>query len=602
LYGRRVLPLLLAAGISLGVAACGSDSGSGNGSATTKSSSADGKFSGAAPGEGKKGGHLTALAAGDVDYVDPGQTYYSFGYMIHYAVNRGLYSYGPGDKDKPRPDIADGEPQISSDQKTITVKLKKGIRFSPPVNREITSKDIKYGFERAFSSHVPSPYATVYFADLVGAPTKPGAIKDIPGIETPDDSTIVFKLKGPSAPLVSQALAMPISTPVPREYASKFDAKTPSTYDNYVVFTGPYMYKNDSSGKLVGRTPGKSIELVRNPNWDAKTDYRPAYLDSITFEEGNDDAVSSARRILKGESLVQGDGTTPAPVIKQAVTHNQDQIAFIPGGGYRFVSMNSTIKPFDNLNVRKAVVAASDRKALQLTRGGTAAGDLATHFLPFDFPGFEEAGGSKGPSLDFMANPSGDMALAKKYMLAAKKEDPSLPIDANGMWTDSTQLLMVASNADPGKKTAEVAQAQFEKLGFKIKFRAVPQDTLYTKFCNVPSQKIAICPNVGWFKDFNDPQAVLDAVFNGKNIIPANNSNWTQLNVPAINEAMGKAALLPAGPERNKAWGAIDDMVTAQAPGIVYLWDKIPQVEAPNVRGVVNQYSTSWDLDFTSLK
>jgi peptide/nickel transport system substrate-binding protein len=602
LYVRRVLPLLLAAGICLGVAACGSDSGSGNGSATTKSSSADGKFSGAAPGEGKKGGHITALAAGDVDYVDPGQTYYSFGYMIHYAVNRGLYSYGPGDKDKPRPDIADGEPQISSDQKTITVKLKKGIRFSPPVNREITSKDIKYGFERAFSSHVPSPYATVYFADLVGAPTKPGAIKDIPGIETPDDSTIVFRLKGPSAALVSQALAMPISTPVPREYASKFDAKTPSTYDNYVVFTGPYMYKNDSSGKLVGRTPGKSIELVRNPNWDAKTDYRPAYLDSITFEEGNDDAVSSARRILGGQSLIQGDGTTPAPVIKQAVTHNQDQIAFIPGGGYRFVSMNSTIKPFDNLNVRKAVVAAADRKALQLTRGGTAAGELATHFLPFDFPGFEEAGGAKGPSLDFMANPSGDMALAKKYMLAAKKEDPSLPIDANGMWTDSTQLLMVASNADPGKKTAEVAQGQFEKLGFKIKFRAVPQDTLYTKFCNVPSQKIAICPNVGWFKDFNDPQAVLDAVFNGKNIIPANNSNWTQLNVPAINDAMAKAALVPAGPARNKAWGAIDDMVTAQAPGIVYLWDKIPQVEAPNVRGVVNQYSTSWDLDFTSLK
>ncbi len=602
MHVRRVLPLLLAAGISLSVAACGSDSGSGSDSGTTKSSAANGKFSGAAPGEGKKGGHLIALAAGDVDYVDPGQTYYAFGYMIHYAVNRGLYSYGPGDKDKPRPDIADGEPQISSDQKTITVKLKKGIKFSPPVNREITSKDIKYGFERAFSSHVPSPYATVYFADLVGAPTKPGEIKDIPGIETPDESTIVFKLKGPSAALVSQALAMPISTPVPEEYASKFDAKTPSTYDNYVVFTGPYMYKNDSSGKLVGRSPGKSIELVRNPNWDAKTDYRPAYLDSITIEEGNDDAVSSSRRILKGQSLVQGDGTTPAPVIKQAVTHNQDQIAFIPGGGYRFVSMNSTIKPFDNLNVRKAVVAASDRKALQLTRGGTAAGDLATHFLPVDFPGFEEAGGAKGPSLDFMANPSGDMALAKKYMLAAKKEDPSLPIDANGMWTDSAQLLMVASNADPGKKTAEVAQAQFEKLGFKIKFRAVPQDTLYTKFCNVPSQKIAICPNVGWFKDFNDPQAVLDAVFNGKNIIPANNSNWTQLNVPAINDAMGKAALLPAGPERNKAWGAIDDMVTAQAPGIVYLWDKIPTVEAPNVRGVINQYSTSWDLNFTSLK
>jgi peptide/nickel transport system substrate-binding protein len=599
---RRLLPAVVAAGIALGVAACGSDSGSGNKSSTT-SKSAGTPFSGAAPGEGKKGGHLTALAAGDVDYVDPGQTYYAFGYMIHYAVNRTLYSYGPGDSEKPRPDIADGEPQISSDQKTITVKLKQGIKFAPPVNREITSKDIKYSFERAFSTHVPSPYATVYFTDIVGAPSKPTKdIPDISGIETPDDSTIVFKLKSPSAALISQALAMPISTPVPEEYAKKFDAKTPSTYDQYVAFTGPYMYKNDSSGKLVGRQPGKSIELVRNPNWDAKTDYRPAYLDSITIEEGNDDAVSSSRRILKGQSLVQGDGTTPAPVIKQALSNSKDQIAFIPGGGYRFISMNSTIKPFDNLNVRKAVVAASDRKALQLTRGGTSAGDLATHYLPFDFPGFEEAGGTKGPALDFMANPSGDMALAKKYMLAAKKEDPSLPIDANGMWTDSTQLLMVASNADPGKKTAEVAQAQFEKLGFKIKFRAVPQDTLYTKFCNVPSQKIAICPNVGWFKDFNDPQAMLDAVFNGKNILPQNNSNWTQLNVPAINDAMAKAALVPAGPERSKAWAKIDDMITAQAPGIVYLWDKIPTVESSNVRGVVNQYSTSWDLDFTSLK
>ncbi|MGZ8633781.1 MAG: ABC transporter substrate-binding protein, partial [Solirubrobacteraceae bacterium] len=263
MHARRLLPLVVAAGISLGVAACGSDSSSSTTGSAPKSSAGQGDFNGAPPGEGKKGGHLTALASGDVDYVDPGQTYYSFGYMIHYVVNRTLYSYGPGDNEKPRPDIADGEPQISSDQKTITVKLKKGIKFSPPVNREVTSKDIKYAFERAFSSHVPSPYASVYFADIVGAPSKPGAIKDIPGIETPDDSTIVFKLKGPSAALVSQALAMPISTPVPEEHAKKFDAKTPSTYDQYVVFTGPYMYKNDASGKLVGRTPGKSIELVR---------------------------------------------------------------------------------------------------------------------------------------------------------------------------------------------------------------------------------------------------------------------------------------------------------------------------------------------------
>lgn len=176
------------------------------------------------------------------------------------------------------------------------------------------------------------------------------------------------------------------------------------------------------------------------------------------------------------------------------------------------------------------------------------------------------------------------------------------PIDANGKWTDSKGLLMVAANADPGKKTAEVALDQFQKLGIKINFRTAPQDTLYTKFCNVPKAAVVICPNVGFFKDFNDPQSLLDPVFNGKNILPQNNSNWSQLNVPSINDAMGKAAVLPVGAERNKAWGEIDKLVTEQAPAIPFIWDKVPTVQSADVRGVVNQYSTSWDLNFTSLK
>jgi len=111
-----------------------------------------------------------------------------------------------------------------------------------------------------------------------------------------------------------------------------------------------------------------------------------------------------------------------------------------------------------------------------------------------------------------------------------------------------------------------------------------------------------ICPNVGLYKHYNDPQALLDPVFNGRNILPANNSNWSQLNVPAINDAMAKAGRLDPGPARSRAWGRIDDMITEQAPAIPYLWDKIPTVEARDVRGVVNEYATSWDLTFSSLK
>ncbi len=72
---------------------------------------------------------------------------------------------------------------------------------------------------------------------------------------------------------------MPVTTPIPQEYAEKFDKESPSTYNENVVSSGPYMVANDAQGKLSGYKAGKSIELVRNPNWDASKDTRPAYLD-----------------------------------------------------------------------------------------------------------------------------------------------------------------------------------------------------------------------------------------------------------------------------------------------------------------------------------
>jgi peptide/nickel transport system substrate-binding protein len=244
--------------------------------------------------------------------------------------------------------------------------------------------------------------------------------------------------------------------------------------------------------------------------------------------------------------------------------------------------------------VRKAMIAGFDRNAMRLTRGGASVGDIATHFLPPDFPGFEEAGGMKGPGVDFLRNPKGDMRLAAEYM--RKAGYPS------GRYTGDEELLMVATNADPGRKTAEVTQRQFEKLGFKVKFRLVPQDTLYTRFCNVPAADVAVCPNVGFVKDFYDPQSLLDPVFNGNNILQQNNSNWSEFDDPKINDAMEKASALPPGPERIKAWGDIDRMVVEQAAAIPWLWDKLPTVQSKDVRGVISDYNTSWDLSFTSLK
>jgi len=567
----------------------------GCGGSSSNSSSKSGQAPAGPPAKGKKGGSVTVLASGDIDYADPGQTYYQFGYMINQETNRNLYQFAPTDT-KPHADLAAGDPVISKDLKTVTVKIKPGIKFAPPVNRVITAKDIKFAFERAFTANVPSGYAGAYFSDIVGAPSKPGKYAPISGITTPDDNTIVFKLTKPVAVTVAAALVLPITSPVPKEYAQKFDAHSPSTYDQYVVSSGPYMIKNDSSGKLIGRKPGKLIEMVRNPNWDPKTDYRPAYLDSIRIDEGNTDSTVSSRRVVNGSHLLSGDlGSPPAPVLKQILTHNKGQFVIQPAGGTRYIALNTKVKPFDNINVRKAVLAASDRTALLKTRGGTTVGEVANGWAPPGVAGFDEAGGvNQGAQFDFLKNPRGDLALAAKYM--KKAGYPS------GKYTGSEKLLTVATNSDPGKSTAEAFQSQIAKLGFNLNYKEVPQDTLYTKFCGVPKANVAICPNVGWFKDFNDPQSMLDATFNGKNILQQGNVNWPQLNDPAITAAMAKAAVIPAGPERNKAWGAINKSIVAQAPAIPYDWDKQVNFDSKDVQGVANNFLVVWDLGFTSVK
>jgi peptide/nickel transport system substrate-binding protein len=576
--------------LALVVAACGGSSNSSSSSkTTTKSSAAAGDTPTTA---GKKGGKLTMLAASDVDYLDPGHTYYTAGEQVDGAMGRTLYTIGPSDPGKTIPDIAQGDPQISADKKTVTVTLKKGIKFSPPVNREVTSKDIKYAFERFFSVNVGGQYAS-YFP-IVGAPKAPTkGVKTISGITTPDDSTVVFKLQQPVAVSFAAALVMPITTPVPKEYASKFDAKNPSTYNTHVVATGPYMVKNDAQGNTIGYKAGKSIDLVRNPNWDPKTDDRPGYLDEIFIRTNASDPNVSARQVLDGQNMIL-DTNPPANILKELVTKIKDQYTTVPSGGYRYFPMNTTIKPFDNVDVRRAVIAGFDRNAARLARGGKFVGDIPTHFLPPDFPGFNEAGGYKGPGFDFLKNESGDMNLAATYM--KKAGYPS------GKYTGKEQFLMVGANADPGKAQAEVAAAQFQKLGFNMKLRLVPQDAVYTEWCQVPDKKVAVCGGAGWFKDFIDPQSMLEPTFAGYTIAKGGgNNNLAQLNDPKVDAAM-KAASLLEGDARNKAWGEIDKMITNDAPAVPFVWDKTTLVRSKNVNGVPNPYLALWDFTYTSIK
>src|SRR5215216_3455460 len=296
-----ILGVLLA--LTLGVAACGGDNESDEPSTNTGT-----------PQEGKKGGKLIALWTDDTDNIDPGITYYQMGFQINAATQKTLYGYKPEDAVNPVPDLAEAAPEISEDGKTVTVKIKSGVKFSPPVDREVTSKDVKYAIERGFFNTVNNGYAGAYFGDLEGAKVgaKPGA---------------------------------------------KFDKQNPSTYGQNQVSTGPYMIENDASGKATGYQAGRMIHMVRNPNWDASLDFKPAYLDEIEQPQGNDDTTVAARKILDGENMINGDFSPDPAVLKQVVTRQKEQLTLVPNGGGRWVAMNTKIKPFDDVNVRRAVIA-----------------------------------------------------------------------------------------------------------------------------------------------------------------------------------------------------------------------------------------------------
>ncbi|HEX5853120.1 MAG TPA: ABC transporter substrate-binding protein [Solirubrobacteraceae bacterium] len=594
---RTILLVGLAGVLVLALAACGA-------SKTSSSSSGAGASSAVAAGiqtpatesltGGKKGGTLTVLNHEDFEHIDPGQSYFSIDYEAVYATQRPLYSYKPNTFSEVTPDMAESAPQITDGGKLVTVKIRHGVHFSPPVNREVTSADVAYAIERAANSNVANPYYMGYFSAVEGMPKASGG--PIPGITTPDKYTIEFHLTEPAGEIVANALVLPMSAAVPPEYAKKYDAEKPSEYGNHQVATGPYMFKADSSGKVLGTgyQPGKSATLVRNPNWDASTDHRPAYLDQIEVKIGGDTEVIG-RQVLEGSHIVQDD-TVAQPIVKLAYEKYRDQLLISPGSGDHYMAVNNSYGPFTDVNLRKAFWAALDREAMNKARGGSLVTNVMTHFLYPGMPGFEKAGGLAGPKVDYNEHPRGDMAVAEKYMKLAGY--PS------GKYTGGKTIQVVGSTGNPNAQNAEIANQTLKNMGFKTKFNLVDQSVMYSKYCGVVSEKIDVCPNVGWISDFGDGQAVLDVPFNGKLIVKnGTNANWGLVDHPKINAAMAAAEKLVGAGAREDAWAKIDEELVAEAVAIPYDWDKQAAIRAKDVLGVGDQWNIgSWDFNYTSLK
>lgn len=548
-----------------------------------------------------RGGLLRILASGDLDSLDPGSLQNQFSVVVSYATQRTLISHTLGPGPGLIPDLATTLPRIDREAGEIDFRIRRDVRFSPPVSRRIVADDFKYALERSLLPGIANGYLRAHLSTLRGfdraeqtALQDPTHAPDISGVETLGRDRLRLRFKGRIPALAVEALSLPFAAPVPREYAARFDAEVPSSYGSHVVASGPYMVPNDAAGNLTGATPGVETKLVRNPLWKPQSDFRPAYLDEIRIGTGYSNTGAASRRILAGRSQVNGDFAPEPATLQAAAREYPDQLMMVPAGAVLYAAMNTTVEPLDDLDVRKAVLAGADRNAMRLARGGRFAGPLATHFIPPGVPGFEAAGGREGPGFDFLSHPGGNPELAAEYMRRAGYED--------GRYDGDQVLEMVTDTSGVGRRTGEVVRRAFKAIGIPVRTRAVARDIMYSRFCNVPSAEVAICPNVGWVRQLDDPQTVLDQTFSGSAIQSSNNSNWSQLNVPAINRAIARARWVSEPAARARAWGEIDRMITAQAPAIPIAWAEVPSIFSADVVNVIDAANASPALPMISLR
>ena len=412
---------------------------------------------------GQEGRHARrSSGAADVDFLDPGTTYYTFGYQVIYATQRAaLLATSPTDAIKPVPDLADGDPRSP---RTARPSRSRSSRASSSRRRSTARSRPRTSSTRSsarFTANVANGYAGAYFGDIVGAPKKPAQAVQArsPASRRRTTTTIVFKLtKGTGARASPARSRCRSRRRCPKEYAEKFDTENPSTYgDSTPVCDRPvHGRERRRRARRPATSPASRIHLVRNPNWDAGDDFRPAYLDEIDMPAGQRRHRRRRRAgSSSGENLVDGD-IEPAGAVAQAgcCSATRTSSRLVPGGGWplHLAEHDAASRSTTSTSARPSI-AGFDRDALRQTRGGEALGDdRRTHFIPPGMPGFEEAGGLRGPGHRLPAPARRATRRCRpKYIKKAGY--------ASGKYAGDEELLMVGDNADPAARRAEVAKA-----------------------------------------------------------------------------------------------------------------------------------------------
>jgi len=513
----------------------------------------------------------------------------------------------PGDEIVP--DIAESW-ETSADGLTWTFHLKTGVKWGPPLDRDVTSADVEYAFERINTKSLAAQYGFYYTGVIEGMTGQEKAIKPVSGIETPDDSTIIFHLTAPTGDLLYR-LAMPATAPMPKEVAGCF--KRAGEYGRFVMSSGPYMIKGedeldisscDTLEPISGFDPTKFIVFVRNPNYEASTDdpeVRENNVDGvvITINTNTEDIYN---KVLTGELDGTGypAGEPPAPILRQYLTDEnlKDNLKVDSGDRTWYIFMNLLVPPFDDIHVRKAVNYVIDKSALQKAWGGPTHGEIATSIEP---PTVLATTAEYDPYAS--PNHQGDVQAAMDEMKQSK-------YDANGDGVCDASvcdgLIMINRNYSQFSDMSPVIQDNLKQIGINVKVRELDSSTAYTTDQTVENL-IPIAANAGWGKDYADP-STFAVLFHSSGISCTGQVNYSEVGMskaqaeecgvidawnaatsngqnplPNVDQKIAECSAL-LGDARTTCWTEFDQYLMEEVvPWVPYLWATVVSTMSDSV-------------------
>jgi peptide/nickel transport system substrate-binding protein len=288
----------------------------------------------ATAGKPAVGGEITLRLAKDPDSLNPIISSSAYGSEVYALVYATLFDFN--EKFEPTPYVADTW-KFSEDGKTITINLKKGVKFHD--GSELTSADVVFTLKSIMDPGYTGPRA----ADLA----------DVADVKAADPYTVVVTLKEPSAPILENLNYGILEAKQFQGVAVKDMDKAEANFKP--IGAGPY--------KFVDFKRGQYVVLERNADWFMSQQYGGApFIQKITYKVIPEDATAEAA-LENGEI----DWLEPDPKDVSRLTKDYaDKLVEYKWerNGWGYITLNVTRPHLNNKLVRQALTLALDRKSI----------------------------------------------------------------------------------------------------------------------------------------------------------------------------------------------------------------------------------------------